>query len=270
MEIFKTPMPVDWQNQRVLTTAQLAKYYECTVKQIQQNFNNNQDRFVAGKHYFKLEGELLKQFKTDYFDKIDSVNSDYFDEIELVGRRAPHLYFWTARGCARHAKMLSTDKAWEVYEKLEDNYFNRIVETAPVPTKTARRPLSPTACVYVLLLSNGTVKIGHTSNLRERVAKIKNCTGLKVDRLYFTLTISRDIARLIEWACQENFSSRKVGSEIFNADFNESCEVVNSFVKVVLDRNNELLKVADRMESSPERQAILITAANTFVGRILP
>ncbi len=34
------------------------------------------------------------------------------------------LILWTERGAARHAKMLETDKAWEVFEKLEDNYFN--------------------------------------------------------------------------------------------------------------------------------------------------
>ena len=34
-------------------------------------------------------------------------------------------YLWTKRGAARHAKMLNTDRAWEVFEALEDNYFNR-------------------------------------------------------------------------------------------------------------------------------------------------
>lgn len=31
---------------------------------------------------------------------------------------------WTDRGAARHAKILDTDEAWEVYEELEENYFN--------------------------------------------------------------------------------------------------------------------------------------------------
>ena len=253
----KNLVPVEWQNRRVLTSAQIAEAYKCSVDQIKVNFNANKNHYKEGLHYFKVVGKELNDLR---------VRNPYL-QISSMTRA---LYLWTEQGAVRHCKSINTTEAWDMFDELENNYFNRVVETSPVPTKTARRPLSPTACVYVLLLSNGTVKIGHTGNLRERVAKIKNCTGLKVDRLYFTLTISRDIARLIEWACQENFSSRKVGSEIFNADFNESCEVVNSFVKVVLDRNNELLKVADRMESSPERQAILITAANTFVGRILP
>lgn len=43
----------------------------------------------------------------------------------LVAPRAKHLILWTERGAARHAKMLETDQAWEVFEKLEDCYFSQ-------------------------------------------------------------------------------------------------------------------------------------------------
>ncbi|MCM1507394.1 MAG: hypothetical protein NC177_09715 [Ruminococcus flavefaciens] len=33
------------------------------------------------------------------------------------------LYLWTERGALLHAKSINTDKAWEVYEFLVDNYF---------------------------------------------------------------------------------------------------------------------------------------------------
>ena len=33
-----------------------------------------------------------------------------------------HLYLWTKRGCARHAKILTTEKAWQVFEEFEDAY----------------------------------------------------------------------------------------------------------------------------------------------------
>lgn len=36
---------------------------------------------------------------------------------------APKLILWTDKGAARHAKILDTDEAWEVYEELEDTYF---------------------------------------------------------------------------------------------------------------------------------------------------
>jgi hypothetical protein len=48
----------------------------------------------------------------------------------LVPRNASHLLLWTERGAARHAKILDTDQAWEVFERLEDAYF-RARDAAP-------------------------------------------------------------------------------------------------------------------------------------------
>lgn len=106
---------IEYGGQPVISTARLAEFYECTDRNIRQNFNNNADRFIAGKHFFKLEGDALRVFKRDVenFDIADNVNA---------------LYLWTKRGCARHAKMLNTDKAWEVFEALEDSYFSSVVE----------------------------------------------------------------------------------------------------------------------------------------------
>ena len=104
---------VEYREQPVLMTAPLAEFYGCKVDNIRDNFRKNRDRFVEGKHFFKLEGDALKQFK------------DYTESFRLVDDRAPSLYLWTKRGAARHAKMLNTDKAWEVFEALEDNYFDR-------------------------------------------------------------------------------------------------------------------------------------------------
>lgn len=36
---------VEHNEERVLTTDQLAQAYECESKQVKQNFNNNKDRF---------------------------------------------------------------------------------------------------------------------------------------------------------------------------------------------------------------------------------
>ena len=47
----------------VLTTEQLAKFYGTDISNIRQNFSRNADRFVEGKHYFRLEGAELKDFK---------------------------------------------------------------------------------------------------------------------------------------------------------------------------------------------------------------
>ena len=104
---------IEYGGQPVITTAQLAEFYGCDERNIRDNFNNNAERFVEGKHYFKLEGDKLKSFMS------------YNENFGVASKFAPHLYLWTKRGAARHAKMLSTDRAWEVFEQLEDTYFNR-------------------------------------------------------------------------------------------------------------------------------------------------
>ncbi|MGK5615529.1 ORF6N domain-containing protein, partial [Proteus mirabilis] len=96
----------------VVTSELLAKLYGTETIRIQQNHSRNDARFIEGKHYFKVTGSDLKDFK------------NRLSFSELVGKRAKSVILWTERGAARHAKMLETDQAWEVFEKLEDHYFN--------------------------------------------------------------------------------------------------------------------------------------------------
>lgn len=107
---------IEWNGEPVLTTAQLAFKFECNVKNLRMNFKNNENRFVEGKHFYKLEGDALKQFKIDTNDEAKSFG---------VAPSVNVLYLWTQRGAARHAKMLNNDTAWEIYELLEDTYFKQ-------------------------------------------------------------------------------------------------------------------------------------------------
>ncbi len=102
---------VEYKNQRIMTTKVLAEQFGSNEQNISRNFTRNSERFIEGKHYFKLEGQELKEFK-GYVPNDESLK---FVSI---------LYLWTDRGAARHAKILDTDEAWDVYEKLEENYFN--------------------------------------------------------------------------------------------------------------------------------------------------
>ncbi|WP_322619092.1 ORF6C domain-containing protein [Clostridium botulinum] len=110
--------PVEVKGQRVLTTEQLGEIYEVDPIRIQQGFNRNQDKFTEGKHYFKLEGANLKEFKTNYLK----------DNPSML--RINCLYLWTERGANRHCKILDTDKAWKQFDNLEETYF-RVKEIDP-------------------------------------------------------------------------------------------------------------------------------------------
>lgn len=101
----------EYKDIRVLTTQQIAEAYGTDNRVISNNFNRNKDRYTEGKHYICLEGESLKDFKTNH----------QFDESSKINK----LYLWTEKGAFLHAKSLGTDEAWEVYERLVDFYFNK-------------------------------------------------------------------------------------------------------------------------------------------------
>ena len=97
-------------NERVLTTARLAEQYGTAENTITKNFNRNKERYEEGKHYFCLKGSDLNAFRTK-------------GQI-VISSKQNTLYLWTEKGALLHAKSLNTDKAWQVYEFLVDNYFN--------------------------------------------------------------------------------------------------------------------------------------------------
>lgn len=103
--------PIENEGKRVLTTAQLAESYETSVDTINRNFNRNKERYTEGKHYYFLTGNELKEFFAS--DKLSVANSE----------KIRTLYLWTEKGALLHAKSLNTDKAWEVYDFLVENYF---------------------------------------------------------------------------------------------------------------------------------------------------
>ncbi|WP_069985462.1 ORF6N domain-containing protein [Escherichia coli] len=99
---------ISFSNIPVVTTELLASLYGTEPDYIRKNFNRNSGRFVIGKHYFLLENEELREFK----------HSMSLRPSVKIARNVRSLILWTERGAARHAKMLETDRAWEVFEKL--------------------------------------------------------------------------------------------------------------------------------------------------------
>ncbi|HHY9816280.1 TPA: P22AR C-terminal domain-containing protein [Escherichia coli] len=106
---------ISFSNIPVVTTELLASLYGTEPDYIRKNFNRNSGRFVIGKHYFLLENEELREFK----------HSMSLRPSVKIARNVRSLILWTERGAARHAKMFETDRAWEVFEKLEDCYFSQ-------------------------------------------------------------------------------------------------------------------------------------------------
>lgn len=96
----------------VVTTETLALAYEVDAVSIRKNFSCNKGRFTEGKHYFSITGKELSAFRLS----VTESNSQISPKVRA-------LTLWTERGAARHAKMLNSDKAWDMFELLEETFF---------------------------------------------------------------------------------------------------------------------------------------------------
>lgn len=99
----------EFKGMLVLTTQQLAEAYTTDSKTISYNFNHNKERYTEGKHYICLTGDDLRAFR----------------EIHDLPTNLNKVYLWTEKGAFLHAKSLNTDNAWEVYDRLVDDYFRQ-------------------------------------------------------------------------------------------------------------------------------------------------
>ena len=88
---------------KVITTAQLADMLDSNFRIISEIFKENEKCFHEVKHYFKLEGEALRDFKKYY----------------PINKYASTIYLWTKEGACRLARILYTDRAWEAVDEIK-------------------------------------------------------------------------------------------------------------------------------------------------------
>lgn len=151
----------EYKNIRVLTTQQIAEAYGSDTRVISNNFNRNKDRYVEGKHYICLEDSEKRNFVDHH-------------QIDDGSKKASKLYLWTEKGAFLHAKSLNTDMAWEVYDRLVDNYFEK---PKAVPMTTDQK---------IQLLAQGNVE------LTEKIDKVdKDLQEFKADMPLLALECQR-------------------------------------------------------------------------------
>lgn len=166
----ETLSPITHNQIPVVTTELLANLYGTDTANIKKNYSRNKSRFVEGKHYFLIKGEQLRELK-------NSVTSSH-----QVDKRTPKLTLWTERGAARHAKMLETEQAWEVFEKLEDCYFSQ-KEKAPTtdvtPTSTADSRYHVKVVIHDNWMGGGIELLGKGDTFRAIANGIATDLGYK-------------------------------------------------------------------------------------------
>lgn len=116
-QLINSLVPIEWHGERVLTTTQLSAVYEVSKSAIRMGLHRNRNKFTAGVHFFKLQGDELHE--------LGSVE-------EIIGqdppRPIPALYLWTKQGAELHAKLNITKRARKAFKLLETRYFGKSVD----------------------------------------------------------------------------------------------------------------------------------------------
>ncbi len=207
--------PVTYNQQRILTTAQLADSYEADPQILVNNYNRNRDRYTEGKHYILLQGAELRDFRAK-------------NQIDL-SLNTHRLYLWTEKGAWLHAKSLNTDRAWEAYEALVDDYF-RLRSAPELPAN-----MSP-ELQAIILLDRRTQDIG------AEVELLKNTTTIDYGQQQSLKKLGS--ARVLELIGGRNapaYRDGRIRSRLYSALWNDFQEFfqVNSYsntLRVELER----------------------------------
>ena len=224
---FKNLSKVVYSNQLVLTTEQIAQFYECETRNISENFKNNEEHFIEGIHYFKLKGEDLKNFRLQ--SKIIGLT---------ISSMTRWLYLWTKQGTIHHCKIINSNHAWAILELLEENYFSDsfFARLRELSKNISEKNLK---CVYAFEMENGTVKIGYTQNVRKRMQTIMTSSGLDIVNAYCTEFFDSEIAYCIEQACHETFDAWRVRGEFFKISFADACAELEKYSKIISAENQK-------------------------------
>ncbi|MCC0700363.1 ORF6N domain-containing protein [Clostridioides sp. ZZV15-6383] len=216
---------IERNNERVLTTQQLADVYETEIRNISNNFNNNKERFIEGKHYFCLQGDDLRTFKRDSYDIGIAPNVN-------------KLYLWTERGANRHCKILDTDKAWEQFDNLEESYFNKKKDTL------ITNQLSPELQLFKQIFDTVAKQEIEQKQIKQEITETKQEIKSIKDVVTLNTTDWREETRKLIVSMAQNLG----GNEYINTLRKESYELLCKRFNVDLKRrlNNRRSKMAEK------------------------
>ncbi|WP_180115701.1 ORF6N domain-containing protein [Acinetobacter sp. YH12140] len=189
---------INFKSIPVVTTEMLADFYGTETIRIQQNYSRNLERFIEGKHFFKVVGDELKSFKKA------------LTSSKIVSLNARHLVLWTERGAARHAKMLDTDQAWDVFEQLEDCYFHR-KEILSKTHKSEREPL--TNAVNMLVAKTKHLNFSEAYKLVHQRFNVQHLEDIPFDAIPVAVEYVHHLIALYSNADKkQNFESKHIES----------------------------------------------------------
>lgn len=199
-----TPKIIEVNNQRLLTTEQLAEFYETDSNVIRKNFNRNKNKFIQDKHYVLIEGDELAELKNS------KSNS------HAVKKNARYAYLWTKKGVMRHTKMLGTDKAWDMFDVLEESYFSAVVTQQIIPSQLSYR-------------EQALLALAANEETNERVDKVESDVKYLIEEVRLDASRYDSLGRFINTKIRQVISERALTPKVqkpFRQDLNRSVNTI--------------------------------------------
>ena len=221
----------EYKNIRVLTTQQIAEAYGTDNKTISYNFNHNKDRYVEGKHFICLSGDELRAFR----------------EIHDLPSNLNKIYLWTEKGAFLHAKSLNTDTAWEVYDRLVDNYFDK--KKAIDLTQ-----LSPELQMFNKIFQSVAAQQLEQKRQAEKIAEVEN----RVDSIREVVSLDTTSWRDDTGKILKKIGTSLGGGQAYSQVRNESYELLDKRFGVNLKQRltNKRRRMADEGASKSQRDRL--------------
>lgn len=100
----------------------IAEIHKMKIKHIRELINRNNNRFEKGKDIIDLKVVVPNDDK----NVSDEITNNLLFELgytRMQISKAEHIYILSERGYAKLIKIMDTDLAWEVHDKLIDEYF---------------------------------------------------------------------------------------------------------------------------------------------------
>ncbi len=100
------------EGKKAMLVRDIALVHNRPTYKISELINRNRKRFKDGIDILDLKSVILPKDKEKYGFNQNAWN------------RSNHIYLLSERGYAKLLKIMDDDKAWDIYDKLVDNYFN--------------------------------------------------------------------------------------------------------------------------------------------------
>lgn len=189
---------------------------------------------------FKFMFDYLQEIDYELSEKLSKFVLEGIGEAEVLLECAVKISF--NRAYCSSAMLLLSIYEYHMFESKGYCYpylLHSIRETITRNMITVESN-SSNKCLYLLKMSNGTIKIGIATDIKRRISQIKASSGMNVENYLFTDIF--DKAKEKENELHKKYKNNRKNGEFFSCDFSE---VEKEISKIAKEENIELHYTTD-------------------------